>query len=121
MIHLVLLVVQILMSVIPSSFFIEYNEDTKWFVWETAVNIATLGVQLTICYICWTLGSSAQLRRFNCILVPTADGGLRVEFKLKDSVLAAENAERACINYRVTVRSVSEDSFQTHPDLVWRS
>lgn len=26
-------------------------------------------VQLLICYICWTVGSSEQLKRFDCILI----------------------------------------------------
>lgn len=42
-------------------------------------------VQLTICYICVTMGSSKQLNRFNCTMVMHSDGIVRILIKSRDS------------------------------------
>ncbi len=43
-------------------------------------------VQLLICYICWTVGSSEQLKRFDCILIEDGQGGFLIKYKLKQDV-----------------------------------
>ncbi len=40
-------------------------------------------VQLLICYICLTLGSSDQLNRFDCSIVPDGLGGYLIRYRLK--------------------------------------
>ena len=39
-----------------------------------------------ICYICWTLGASDQLTRFDCYLIEDGQGVFHVKYQLKDSV-----------------------------------
>lgn len=43
-------------------------------------------VQLLICYICLTLGSSDQLNRFDCSIVPDGLGGYFIRYRLKKGV-----------------------------------
>ena len=43
-------------------------------------------VQLLICYICYTLGASDQLTRFDCFLIEDGQGNFIVMYKLKEAV-----------------------------------
>ena len=43
-------------------------------------------VQLLICYICYTLGASDQLNRFDCYLIDDGQGNFMMKYKLKDEV-----------------------------------
>jgi hypothetical protein len=38
-------------------------------------------VQIAICYICWTMGSSAQLRKFEVVFIKNQKGWTEVKFK----------------------------------------
>lgn len=42
------------------------------------------GIELIICYICYTMGSSAQLRRFDCNIQKNKKGELVVRFRPKE-------------------------------------
>ena len=42
-------------------------------------------VQVAIWYLCWTMGSSAQLRRFEVLLIQNQKGWTEVKFKLNRS------------------------------------
>lgn len=44
----------------------------------------TFLLQLTICLICWTMGSSSQLRKFNCIIVHNEIGQVKFVMNTKD-------------------------------------
>ena len=41
-------------------------------------------VQTLICYICWTMGSSSNLRKFNFKIVRNVNGLLDIRFELKE-------------------------------------
>jgi len=43
-------------------------------------------VQLLICYICASLGTSDQLNRFDCFIVPDGQGGYLIRYRLKQGV-----------------------------------
>ena len=43
-------------------------------------------VQLLICYICYTLGASDQLTRFDCFLIEDGQGNFIVKYKLKEGI-----------------------------------
>ena len=43
-------------------------------------------VQLLICYICYTLGASDQLTRFDCFLIEDGQGNFTVMYKLKEGI-----------------------------------
>jgi hypothetical protein len=43
-------------------------------------------VQLLICYICYTLGASDQLKRFDCFLIEDGRGNFIVKYKLKEGI-----------------------------------
>jgi hypothetical protein len=51
------------------------------------VPVFDLGGQVLICYICWTQGSSKQMKQFSCTLVPDRNGGMRLQFTPIESVL----------------------------------
>lgn len=53
--------------------------------------VTELLVQLAICYICWTMGSSAQLRRFNCEIQRSSEGTVHFSFKVKNTSFALVN------------------------------
>jgi hypothetical protein len=43
-------------------------------------------VQLLICYICYTLGASDQLTRFDCYLIEDGQGNFILKYKLKEGI-----------------------------------
>ena len=43
-------------------------------------------VQLLICYICYTLGASEMLTRFDCYLIEDGQGNFIVKYKLKEGI-----------------------------------
>ena len=43
-------------------------------------------VQLLICYICYKLGSSDQLNKFDCFLIEDGQGNFIVKYKLKEGI-----------------------------------
>jgi hypothetical protein len=43
-------------------------------------------VQLLICHICYTLGASDQLTRFDCFLIEDGQGNFIVKYKLKEGI-----------------------------------
>ena len=43
-------------------------------------------MQLLICYICYTLGASDQLTRFDCFLIEDGQGNFIVMYKLKEGI-----------------------------------
>ena len=43
-------------------------------------------VQLLICYICYKLGASDQLTRFDCFLIEDGRGNFIVKYKLKEGI-----------------------------------
>jgi hypothetical protein len=62
------------LTVVSSAFFIKLYVASKCF---------ELGQQLAICYICWSLGSSVQLRRFRLLLVKDNEGSrVTVKYEL---------------------------------------
>ena len=42
-------------------------------------------VQVMMCYICWTLGASNQLKTFDCCIIEDGKGGYIIRYKLKDN------------------------------------
>lgn len=42
-------------------------------------------VQLLICFICWSMGSSLQLRKYEMLLIRDINGVMQLHFKLKDT------------------------------------
>ena len=50
------------------------------------LNLIDVVNEYIICYICWTMGSSAQLRRFKCNITQTQTGEYQVKFRRRDSV-----------------------------------
>ena len=61
-------------------------------------------VQLAICYICWTMGSSARLRNVKCVIVPNEDGNHQIQFRSRQSVTATADTT-------ITTESSQGDSF----------
>lgn len=54
-------------------------------VW-TCIPAVDMLVQLCICYICWTMGSSMHLRNFDCYLIQNSQGDYIVKYELKDHI-----------------------------------
>jgi uncharacterized membrane protein len=52
----------------------------------TVLPMIDMIVQLLICYICFTLGASDQLTRFDCYLIEDGQGNFIVKYKLKEWV-----------------------------------
>ena len=79
-IHAILLVI-FAMVIIPTNL----RLDKKKFaiIW-VAINTIDVIIQMIICYICWTMGSSEQLGLYDCFLVKTSSGCHFVRYVLKD-------------------------------------
>jgi hypothetical protein len=60
---------------------------TRILVMTTICGVMDLLVQLMICYICWTQGSSSQLRKFECTITEDKDGMIVLDFKRKTEEL----------------------------------
>jgi hypothetical protein len=60
---------------------------TRILVMTTICGVMDLLVQLMICYICWTQGSSSQLRKFECTITEDKDGMIVLDFKQKTEEL----------------------------------
>ena len=73
-------------------------------------------VQLLICYICFTLGASDQLTRFDCFLIENGQGNFILKYKLKEGIpQAIGEAYFADVTYvssvSVNEEEVEENSF----------
>ena len=68
-------------------------------------------VQLAICYICWTLGSSSKLRFVECVIVPCESGNHQIRFRPRQSVTAISDqiVTTECSNNDDTM--TEEDSY----------
>ena len=72
----------------------------KWFgmnYWHTfsiALLIVDTLMQFTICFICWTMGSSIQLRKYNLTLVTDQHGRSQLRFQLKDEFQLQESLDQ---------------------------
>ena len=80
-------------------------------------------VQLLICYICYTLGASDQLTRFDCFLIEDGQGNFIVKYKLKEGVPQAIGEayvdEGATENTESEYEEVEENSFMQ--ESLWRN
>ena len=64
----------------------------------------TFLVEEAICFVCWKMGSSKNLKNFECNLVTTITGVKKLEFRLRtDSYDEAEN------NLELSARSIQSD------------
>ena len=82
--HSTLLIVQsctAILANIPWSWAPRYNI----IIWAV-IPVIDMIVQLLICYICYTLGASDQLTRFDCFLIEDGHGNFIVKYKLKEGV-----------------------------------
>ena len=50
------------------------------------LSITDMIIQLFICFICVTLGSSDNLNRFDCYMIENGQGGYELKFVLKEGV-----------------------------------
>lgn len=82
--HASLLTVQLLvvvMNTIPHRFI-----ATWYYKLQIVLVIVDTILQLAICYICWTMGSSVELRRYNLTLVSYGSGNsVSLKYTLKGS------------------------------------
>ena len=53
------------------------------------IPLVDLVVQLLICYICWTLGASEQLNKFDCYMIEDGRGGFLLKYVHRESVRSA--------------------------------
>ena len=66
-----------IMAIVPGNIEIGFRNGVEVDVfgnldmWQTLVDAI---IEYIICYICWTMGSSAQLRRFKCNITQTQAG-----------------------------------------------
>ena len=79
---------------------IVYNFPYGWapklsLITNALVPFADLIVQLFICHICWTLGASEDLNRFDFYLIENGLGGYELKFVLKESVPEAVGVPHA--------------------------
>ena len=82
--HSILLIAQCcanLLGIVPRDWAPRYNS-----IIYTIIPIIDLTVQLLICYICFKLGASDQLKRFDCFLIEDGQGNFIVKYKLKEGV-----------------------------------
>lgn len=79
-IHAFLLVIFVIV-IVPTNLHLEKKEFA--IVW-VVINTIDVIIQLIICYICWTMGSSEQLGLYDCYLVRTPSGCHFVRYVLKD-------------------------------------
>ena len=80
-------------------------------------------VQLLICYICFTLGASDELTRFDCFLIEDSQGNFIVKYKLKEGIPQAIGeayvADVPTENTESEYEDVEEDNEFTRGSL-WR-
>ena len=67
-------------------------------------------LQLLICYICWTVGASEHLKRFDCLLIDDGHGNYILKYRLKSNVPASVG-----VPFAMTTDVASESS--SHSDL----
>ena len=82
--HSTLLIIQcslVILGNIPYEWAPRYNS----IIWAVEPIIDMI-IQLLICYICFTLGASDQLTRFDCYLLEDGQGNFIVKYKLKEGV-----------------------------------
>ena len=70
------------------------------------VPIVDMVIQLLICHICLTVGTSSQIRNFDCIMVEDGQGGYSLSLKLRSSVPEQIGVPLATSN---NYESLSED------------
>ena len=84
--HSALLVIQSVSSLLT-------NVPNSWQAFEidlwSIIPIVDLVVQLLICYICWTLGDSEQLNKFDCYMIEDGQGGFLLKYVDRESVHSA--------------------------------
>ena len=61
----------------------------KMLVTEIVICVDTI-LQLIICYICWTMGSSETLKRYKCNFIKDVQGGVRVRYELIQSQISTK-------------------------------
>ena len=84
------------------------------------IPVVDMIVQLLICYICFTLGASDQLTRFDCFLIEDAQGNFIVKYKLKEGVpQAIGEAYVAEVPLEESEQDEEEDNSFTNESL-WR-
>ena len=64
----------------------------------------TFLVQEAICFVCWTMGSSKNLKNFECNLVTTISGVKKLEFRLR-----SDSYDEAVNNLELSARSIQSD------------
>ena len=76
--HMTLLSVQTILVVINTL----PNRIINSFYYKLQIVLVVVDtcVELAILYICWTMGASAQLRRFKCTLVQYENGQVDIKF-----------------------------------------
>jgi uncharacterized membrane protein len=82
--HSTLLIIQccaVILANVPYTWAERYNN----IIWAV-MPVIDMIVQLLICFICFTLGASDQLTRFDCFLIQDRQGNFIVKYKLKDWV-----------------------------------
>jgi hypothetical protein len=80
LIHALMLVIQVLAAIFVTYWTANTHAET---IEEISLVIVDVFLQMTVCYICWTQGSSVQLRRFELSVIPTQSGGLKFIIKRK--------------------------------------
>ena len=82
--HCTILVLNCLVVIVNSLPYSAFNH-LEWTVVGVIVTLVDLMVQLCICFICWTMGSSQQLRRFRLTVVIDSRGNASLGIKRNEA------------------------------------
>ena len=83
--HVLLMIIQtsatVANSVRQASFFDSYSNKL-----QIVMVFADLAMQVAILYICWSMGSSSQLRKFQFTLARNFQGQILLQFRTKETI-----------------------------------
>ena len=111
-IHIILLVIQSISAILSQLNTVVPSVCLSFFRLRYLIDLT---VQFLICYICFTLGASDQLTRFDCFLIEDGQGNFIVKYKLKEGIPQAIGeayvADVASENTESEYEEVEENSF----------